>query len=136
MILQQQQEEEEKDDDGTKAKEKRNSRTFFLISKGRERYHRTQTLVYVRANKYVPEIIRYFDTTTKKTRKFDASSVLSHCLQGQTETVTGKYVPKELICGQIHTSATPTSSISNNSVGGGDLNRLIADLETREASMI
>lgn len=80
---------------------KRSSQTLFLISKGREMHHRMQSSAfYVRPTKYVPDVIRYSDSTRPPPR-IDASAVLSNCLGGQKETVAGRYVPEELISGQV-----------------------------------
>lgn len=80
---------------------KRSAQTLFLISKGREIHHRIQSSVfYVRPTKDVPDVIRYSDST-KPPLQIDASAVLSNCLGGRKKTKLGRYVPEELVSGQI-----------------------------------
>mmetsp|Transcript_16651 Transcript_16651/g.31541 ORF Transcript_16651/g.31541 Transcript_16651/m.31541 type:complete len:262 (+) Transcript_16651:179-964(+) len=103
---------------------KRSAQTLFLISKGREIHHRIQSSVfYVRPTKDVPDVIRYSDST-KPPPQIDASAVLSNCLGGRKKTKLGRYVPEELVSGQIQ--------VLNSDAGIGMGGYNLVELEAKE----
>jgi hypothetical protein len=117
------------DDDGPKslASIKRSSKTIYLIQKGRQIQQRMQSSVfYVRPSKDVPDVIRYSDAA-KPPPQIDARAVLSHCLEGRTCTEMGRYVPEELVSGQINLDSNETGKRSRNGVN-------LASLEAQEKS--
>lgn len=106
---------------------KRSAQTLFLITKGREIHHRIQSSVfYVRPTKDVPDVIRYSDST-KPPPQIDASAVLSNCLRGRKKTKLGRYVPEELVSGQILNSTI--AQIHDIGIGTGDN---LVELEAKE----
>lgn len=115
------------DDDKPKrlAGVKRSAQTIYLIQKGREIQQRIQSSVfYVRPTKDVPDVVRYNDST-KPPPQVDARAVLSHCLEGRTTTEMGRFVPEELVSGQIK-----NTSQSNDDKSKSKIN--LADLEAEE----
>ena len=62
--------------------------------------HMESIASYVRLTRYVPDVIRRSDATRPPPR-IDASAVLSICLGGRAETERGRFVPEELVSGQV-----------------------------------
>jgi len=110
---------------------KRSAQTLFLITKGREMHHRIQNSVfYVRPTKEVPDVIRYSDST-RGPPQIDGSVVLSNCLGGRKKTKLGRYVPEELVSGQMQGDGKSLSqSIEAGIQAAKGVN--LADLEAKE----
>lgn len=110
---------------------KRTLQTVFLIEKGVQIHNRIQNSVfYVRPSKNVPDAIRYSDST-RPPPQIDASAVLSSCLEGRKKTALGRFVPEELVSGQIQVETGRLfSSIEAENVGAKDDN--LNDFETKE----
>ena len=80
---------------------KRTLQAVYLIEKGVQIHNRIQNSVfYVRPSKNVPDAIRFSDST-RPPPQIDASAVLSSCLEGRKRTAMGRFVPEELVSGQI-----------------------------------
>jgi hypothetical protein len=108
---------------------KRSAQTLFLISKGREIHHRIQSSVfYVRPTKDVPDVIRYSDST-KPPPQIDASAVLSNCLGGRKKTKLGRYVPEELVSGQIQVLGSTWGQFNDAGISTG---YNLVELEAKE----
>jgi len=80
---------------------KRSLQAVYLIEKGVQIHNRIQNSVfYVRPSKNVPDAIRYSDST-RPPPQIDASAVLSSCLEGRKRTAMGRFLPEELVSGQV-----------------------------------
>lgn len=104
---------------------KRSAQSIYLIQKGRQIQQRIQSSVfYVRPSKDVPDVIQYSDSA-KPPPQIDARSVLSHCLEGRTCTEMGRFVPEELVSGQINIESNEAGKKSRKAIN-------LAGLEAQE----
>lgn len=104
---------------------KRSAQTIYLIQSGRQIQQRIQSSIfYVRPSKDVPDVMQYSDSA-KPPPQIDARAVLSHCLEGRTYTEMGRFVPEELVSGQINIESNEAGKKSRKAIN-------LAGLEAQE----